>query len=419
MKTRLVQNIAALGAVQLSSYLIPLITLPYVTRILGAENWGRVALAQIILTYFTMVTNWGFGFSGTRKIAANRGDAAYVSAVFMAAWAAQWALLFLSGVTLLTLVWLQPFFESYSSLLLIGFGITAGSVLFPIWLLNGLERMKQVATVQIATRFSTVPLIFLFVRNPDDGPALIAINAGTALVGGFATMWWITRHLGLRWGAPSLKEVAAEFREGAGVFASTVAISLYTSFIPALLGVINGPTAVGYYALADRIRLVAQSVLSPIANALFPRMSHLFMNDIHGARQLVKKASLVTLPIAACSSAGLWILSDSLVVLLGGEQFRPAGTLLRIMAPMPLIIALSNLLGIQIMLPSGHTRAFNRILHSAALISLGVVVPSVYWLGAQGAASSALLIEFYVTAAMLVYAWKSGLVRFSDKGGRQ
>src|SRR5437879_13462413 len=89
---RLLHNIAALGSLQIANYILGLVTIPIVTRALGVESWGHVAFAQVVLNYFIWVTNWGFYLSATRKVAANRGNIAALSEIFMGTWAAQWAL---------------------------------------------------------------------------------------------------------------------------------------------------------------------------------------------------------------------------------------------------------------------------------------------------------------------------------------
>lgn len=404
---RLLHNIAALTSVHVVGYLVPLITLPYITRVLGIESWGELSFAQVILGYFGLFTDWGFSLSATRKVASLRDDCYLLSKVFFSIWAAQWLLAAISIAFLLALVAYVPFFSGNASYYLYGVGTIAGGVLFPIWFLNGLERMKQAALIQISARFAAVPLIFLFIRTPADAPLIIAINAASGFVAGVLTVFWVIRKLGLVWTIPTLGQVVSELTEGGMIFLSTLWISLYTTATPTILGVIGGPVAVGYFALADKIRNFAQSALGPILQAMFPRLSYLFASDIPKARDLLKRSAAIVVLISASESLALWFLAEYIVFLLAGEQFIKTIVVLKWLSPLPFVISLSNIFGIQIMLPNHLTPAFNRILGIAGALSLCMIAPLIHWRGAEGASINTLITESFVTVAMAFYLWKT------------
>lgn len=407
---KLLHNIAALGSVQVISYLLPLITLPYVTRVLGVEAWGKLALVQVVLGYFSMFTNWGFGWSGTRKVAGVRDDHLKLSEVFMSIWAAQWLLAVFAALVLATLILTVPFFQSYWPFYVFGLAGIFTTLLFPVWFLTGLERMKQVAAIQIGSRLVGLPLIFLFVKTSNDAPLMIGIGVATALLGGILTLIWIQKDLKLHWHLPGWQRVFAELKESGSIFASTVWISLYTTLTPTILAIVAGPVAVGYYSLADKARLLAQSALSPISQALFPRMSHLFKTDQAQARQLLHRSAKFIVLLSAGASITLWLLAEYIVILLAGEQFRPAVAVLHWLAPLPFVISLSNIFGVQVMLPNQKTVAFNRILSAVGALSLMLIYPLIEWHGAIGASINTLIAESVVTISMGVYLLKTGLL---------
>jgi PST family polysaccharide transporter len=354
-----------------------------------------------------MVTNWGFAISGTNKIAAHRNDLDRVSDIFLTSWAAQWLLCGCAILLLSLLIVLVPFFQQRAQYLVWGIGLIVSSVLFPVWFLNGLEKMKQAAVIQIGSRVIEVPLIFLLIKRPEDAPFMLAIGTATGIVGGFVTLVWIKKSLCLTWRWPRLESIFRELRDGASMFASTVWISLYTTLTPTILGLLAGNAAVGYYALADRARQLVQSALGPISQALFPRMSYLFMTNIQQAKSLLWRSAKFIILISAIGSLTLWILAEFIVITLAGEQFRPSIAVLRWLAPLPFIISLSNILGIQIMLPNHKTRAFNWILGVAGFLSLCAISPLIFWKGAEGAAINTFIIECFVTTAMAFYLWKT------------
>ncbi|MFL0681955.1 MAG: oligosaccharide flippase family protein, partial [Algoriphagus aquaeductus] len=210
---------------------------------------------------------------------------------------------------------------------------------------------------------------------------------------------------------PSWKSIFFELKEGGALFGSTVFISIYTTLTPIILNVLSGPVAVGYYGLADKARMLVQSGLSPISQALFPRMSLLFSNDKSQARLQLLRSSKFILLLSASLSIMLWFFAEYIVILLAGDQFRPAVDVLKWLACLPFIISLSNIFGMQIMLPNQRKRAFNNILIGAGAISLIMIYPLIQWADEIGASVNTLITECFVTLAMGLYLWRKGFFK--------
>lgn len=418
-KVNLLHNIFALISVQALSYVLPLITLPYVTRVLGVGAWGTVALVQIVLSYFTLVTNWGFSLSGTRKVAENRNHINKLSEIFIATWTAQWCLCIIACVVLIVMVNCIPYFESSSTYYLYGIGIIVGNILFPVWFLNGLEKMKELAGIQIFTRLISVPLTFVMIKSPSDAPLLLAISGFTGILSGGLSIYWIRKRLNLRWIAPTLNQIFSELKEGGTMFTSTLWISCYTTITPIILGSMSGANAVGYYAFADRFKSLALSFLAPISQSLFPRLSHLFLDNITEARSLLIKSSKVILSISFATSLLLWLLAPYIIIAMGGESFRPAIEVLRWLAPLPLVISLSNIFGIQVMIPNKKTKPFNLILATCGALSLIMLYPLIYIKGYVGASVNTLITEILVVILMSIYIWKSKILNKRNEMGNK
>ena len=409
MKTpKLRTNIAAMGVVQISNYVIPLITLPYLTRVLGAETFGKVAFAQVVMAYFVLLVDYGFSWSATSKVAANRSNPAEVNRIFAATWAAQWVLVLLAALVAGGVILVSERLQSDAPLYAAASTTVVATALFPIWFLQGLERLQVVAALQLFTRSLALIPIFLLVRQPSDAIWVLIIQGGAAILAGVLSLWWMHRQSIVAWHRPRWHEIAAALREGGALFGSRVSISLYTALVPLVLGWVAGPVALAYFNLADKLRSAAQSLLVPLSQALFPRMSYLVHKDGGAAYALIKRSTLAVALIAGSASVSLWALADWMVLLLGGGDFAPAAEVLRWLAPLPLVIGLSNILGVQIMLPHGLNRAFNVILSSAAVISLLLIWPMALHLGAPGAAQTMLLVELWVTGAMTVTLWRYG-----------
>jgi len=397
-----------MGVVQISNYVIPLITLPYLTRVLGAESFGKVAFAQVVMAYFVLLVDFGFSWSATRNVAANRNNPKEINRIFAATWAAQWFLVLIAALVAFVLVTLIDRLRPDAPLYAAGFITVIATALFPVWFLQGVERLQVVAVLQLITRSIGVLPIFLIVQQANDAIWVLIIQGGFAMMAGVLSLWWMHRQALVEWCRPSWREVRSALLEGGAFFGSRVSISLYTALVPLVLGWIAGPAVLAHFNLADKLRSAAQSLLTPLSQALFPRLSYLVSQGGDAAYTLIKRSALVVTFIAGSASVTLWLLAEWLVVLVGGLDFAPAAQVLRWLAPLPLVIGLSNLLGVQIMLPHRLNRAFNTILTSAAAISLLLIWPMVLHLGALGAAQTMLLVELWVTGSMTVTLWRYG-----------
>ena len=410
---RLRDNILALVAVQGLNFLIPLITLPFLARVLGASALGEVVLVQSVMGFLVLLVEFGFVFSATRQVSTHRHSREALTRLFSATWMAQWLLAGLAagllGLSVMLAQWLDHALVP-TGLWVWGFGVVLGTVLCPIWLLQGLEALKAVAWLQALGRVLALPLLFWTVQGPADQDWALGFYSASSLGVGALSLAWVVRQGLVGWQWPRWRDVVRALRESALLFASRAAISLYTAAVPVALGVVVGPTALAFYSVADKVKQAIQALLVPVSQALYPRMSWLFVNDRPAAWALLRRTAWAVSGISALAGALAWATADRLVWFLGGPGFEPAVDILRWMAFIPCWIALSNLLGIQVMLPLGHSRWFARCVGLACMVSLLGMVPMMHWRGAVGAAQWMMAIEALVTLSMAWVLWRYSMV---------
>lgn len=392
----------------MANYVIPLVTVPYLTRILGVEAWGEIALAQVVLQYFILLVDYGFSWSAVRQISEERGDRDAISRIFNATWCAQWLLLGVSVFILFAIVIIIPMLRNVWQLYVAGFAVVLGQVLFPIWLMQGLERLREVAAIQFFTRLLLILPIFLLVNSPEDILLAMVIQSIGGVISGVLCLYLINRDRIIIWRWPSWVDVWCAFKSGGELFLSRGWISLYTHMIPLILGIVAGTTAVGIYSLADRIRNMAQSLLQPISQAVFPRMSHLYAHDVKEAQLLLVKSLSVVFVVAAPVSLGLFVMADWIILVIGGSKFHEAADVLRWLSIVPLAVGLSNVFGVQVMIPNGRVKAFNLIVGIAGICAIVSIFPFSSHYGAVGAARVTLIVELIVTGMMAFYLQRAG-----------
>ncbi|EEA04192.1 polysaccharide biosynthesis protein [Burkholderia sp. H160] len=415
MASPLRQNIVALAILQAANLLLPLATFPYLLRVLRPGHFGAYVFAQAIVGYLVLLTEYGFNWSSTGHVARLQYDRYAVSKIF---WATQGAKALIAVVCLAILL-LAAFFvarlRELLPVLLATYPMVIGSVLFPQWLFQGLERMRLTTVSLLSARLLLLPLTFFLVRTPADTWIASLISSMSVVGAGVVASILIAKNRMIIPLMPSMADIIEALREGWHTFISTAAISLYTTTNSVLLGFMAGNVAVGYFGVADKIRNVAQAPLVPIANAIYPRVSALFSEDSDRAFALVRKMFYLAGSTMLLASVALWASAEPIVRIAVGPGYEPAVIVLKWMAPLPLLICLSNVLGVQLMLPLGMKKKVSEILIVSGLFNLVLLVPLVLIYSAQGAAMSALATEFLVTTSMALYLIKSKVPAFQTR----
>ncbi|WP_302409109.1 flippase [Comamonas kerstersii] len=409
-KESLRNNIIALAIVQASNYILPLISLPYLARVLGAESFGKVVFAQALMMYFILLVEYGFSWSATRKVAENRENRVLLGEIFMNIWAVQWLLIVLCSVIFVSIVFGVEKFRGEIGFYAAAFLIVLGNVLFPIWFFQGVEKLQLQSVLQFAGKLIGLLFIFVLVKNENDGIWVLLSNALSAIIAGLFSIFFIFKSGYFKICFPSLSGVRQEFVEGFSLFASRVSISFYTMLIPLALGWIAGPVALAYFNVADKLRVGAQSLITPISQAIFPRISHLVSKNESSAYQLIKRSAVAIFLVSGSASLMLFVLSEPLVQLMAGDGFDGAVSVLHWMSPVPFLVGMSNLFGVQLMIPLRLNIAFNRILFCAAVLCVIILWPLINYAEASGAAITLMIVEFFVSVVMFFYLRKKQIL---------
>ncbi|MFP3565395.1 flippase [Paraburkholderia sp. SIMBA_030] len=393
----------ALSVLQVANMVLPLATLPYLFRVLGPDHFGAYVFAQAVIAYLVLLADYGFNWSATGEIAKVQNDRDAVSSIFWKTQAAK-SLIACVGLALLVLgVLLVPKFIELRPIMFATFPFVVGTVLFPQWLFQGLERMSFVTVATLSARLLVIPATYLLVHSPADTWRAALITSMSTVVAGLFSLTMIARMKLISFRLPGVSDVVEAFREGWHVFMATAAVSLYTTTNSVLLGFLTGNVTLGYFGAADKIRNMTQSLISPLSNALYPRMNALFAEDIVKAYALVRKALYAMSAIMFVASVMLWVLAPWIVRIGMGPQYGPVVDVLRWLAFVPWLVALNNILGLQMMLPLGMKKRFSEILLGSGVFNVALLVPLSLRFGAQGAAMSILATEALVTGCMALY----------------
>ena len=409
------KNVVSLYLIQFANYFLPLLLVPYLVRVLGPEYFGLVSFGQGLISYFNILVDYGFALSATRRISVERGDLYAVSKTASSVWVAKGLFCLLGLCILLLLTKTIPKLREFELLFLLLYGTVIGSAVFPIWLFLGMEKMFFISLINLSVKLTMTALVFLLVRNPEDYTLYAALTSLGAIGAGFVGMIVVLFKIRLRLALPSLGDIQRVLKEGWFLFLSTASVSLYTAGNAFILGLLTNPTVVGYYSAAEKIVKGVMNLLGPIREAAYPRFSKLAVESKTTALYWVKRMMLVMSGLGLLLSLALVLEAPLIVRLLLGSEYKPSIDVLRVLSGLSLLVAMSNVLGIQIMLPFGKDRAFMAILFGAGLTNIAFAVLLAPRLQAIGMATAVLISETFVTISMFLYLQRCGLNPLSRK----
>lgn len=399
VSSRLFRNTASLYAVQLANLVLPLITFPYLARVLRPEGWGPILFAQSLAFWLALLLEYGFNLSATRMIASARDDRAERARIVSSVMGAQAGLLaavLLCGfIAYLTV----PEFQRQPTLLLLSVLYAIGLGLSPMWYFQGIESLRKAAATEVALRAGATCCIFLLIKAPSDGWIVLAIHATSALLWVFIGTVWV--YGDARFQIPRVRDGVGVLRDTSAIFALRGFSGAYMQASPFILGLIAPAPMVAFFAGAERLVRAANALLQPLSQAIYPRLSYLTGRDDAASARLLKLSFLLMVGGGCFLGIGIFVSAPMVVPILLGEGYEASIPVLRALAMVPPIVALGTVLGIQWALPAGHDRAMFIFVACGAVVSVSTATLLVPHFGAVGMALAVILAELTVVAALV------------------
>lgn len=399
---RIITNILSLFSLQGFTYIMPLITFPYLTRVLGPENYGLIAFATAFVAYFQILVEYGFGLSASREISINRDNEVQVSKIFSSVIFTKFLLMILSFLGLSLIIFSIDTFRANWILYFFTFGLVIGNVLMPTWFFNGMEKMRYISLLNMGTVLIFTVSIFIFIRGSADYIYVPLINSIGAIIIGIIAMRIVLKDFKIKFNIPSKEDIKTQLKSGWHIFISNVAISFYTTSNVFVLGIFASNAVVGYYSAAEKIIYMSIGLLNPISTALYPYISSIAVKSKEDASNFIKKIIIFIGSFTFIISIILFFASGFILNILAGNQFENSIIILRILSFIPFIVGLSNVFGVLFLIALGYANRVSRVQFIVGVCYLLLLVPMTYYLKDIGTALSFLIVESIITLSF----WK-------------
>ena len=397
---RITENILSLFSLQGFNYILPLITFPYLTRVLGPDKYGLVVFALAFMGYFQILTDYGFNLSATREVSIHRYDDTKISQIFSSVMVTKFFLMIISFIIMTLIVFSFEKFRSECLLYFLTFGLVIGSLLLPTWFFQGMEKMRYISILNIVISLIYTVLIFMFVRTASDYLYVPLINSVGTIIIGVYSLSLVRKQFDVKFCKPSMEDIKHQMKDGWHLFISTMAISLYTTSNRFILGFFVSYTILGYYAVAETIVRALQGLITPISQAIYPYFSKLQSENRPKAIKQLRKILLWMGVLSFLLSVLLVYCSPLLVELLAGRAYAASIPILQILVFIVFAVGVNNILGVQGLVAFGYQEKFSKIVIFAGILHIFILIGLILIWGSIGAAIAVVITELIICVLM-------------------
>lgn len=399
-RKRLLSNFMSLMSLQGANYILPLITLPYLVRVLGAEYFGLLAFATATTTYFTIISDYGFNLTATREISMHRDDKEKVTEIFSAVMTIKLILMFISFLLLCILVFLFDKFSDDAIVYFFSFGVVIGQVLFPVWFFQGMERMKYITYLNIFSKLIFIIAIFVFVHEQSDYYLVPLMTGIGAIVVGFWSLFLIKKEFEVKFHPQSVIVLKHYFFDGWSIFTSSIYVAFYTTANIFLLGIFTNNMTVGHYSIAEKIVNAVGGLFSPANQTIFPYISNLHKRDKEQFFSTTRKISIIFLSGSIFLFLLMYFFGDITIKIINGKENKEIQSIFNILIFTLITIPFGPLLT-QMLVIKGESKVLNQVLKRTFMFNIFSIPIMIYFFDGVGLAFGVVFTQIFVIASCI------------------
>lgn len=402
----LASNFVYLAVLQGLNLILPLLTFPYLIRILGVEYFGLLSFSFAFITYFQIITDYGFNATGTRDISLAEGDFRKQNLIFNQIMSAKLLLVIFSFFAMMIIVFSFEIFRTYWIIYLFSFGSILGQALFPVWYFQGIQKMKYITYLNLITKIIFTLALFVFIRKKSDYYLVPVFNALGFISSGIFALFYLWKDFDIKFKIQPLKGIILQLQKSKYVFLSELKISLFTNTNTVILGILSGNQAVGYFSAAEKLARAIGNLQTPISNTIFPYLSKEMAQDKLQTIQKIKKITIVGTLLFSILIIVCFFFAEQIIEIIYGKAMFSSVLIFRILILIPLLSFLDTMYGKQILLNLGRDHLYFRVIVFATILNLATnfILTNIYQ--ELGAAITLIITQIFIVLGMWYFANK-------------
>ena len=404
MKKSITKNYIYNLTYQILVLILPLITTPYISRVLGAENIGIYSYTISITTFFILFGSLGIALYGQREIAYVQNDKKKYSNTF-------WEIVILRAITMfISLVIFYFTFANGNNDYQLYYKILILEILANIidisWFFQGLEEFKKTVVRNIIVKLISLICIFTLVKNRNDLPIYLGIYVLSTFLGNLSLWFYLPKYI-KKINLNELK-ILRHLKPTISLFIPQIAIQVYTLLDKTMIGaIINDKTEVGYYEQAQKIIKILLTIEGTLGTVMMPRIAKSFAeNDEEKIKLYIEKSFHMAYFLAFPLIFGVISVANAIVPLFFGEGYDKTVIIMQITSAIILFIGISGTIGHQYLLPTKKQKEYTISVICGALMNIIMNALLIFKLGAIGAAIGTIIAELTVALVQIMFVRK-------------
>lgn len=376
---------------QLVNICVPLVTTPYISRVLGADGVGVYSYSYSIAQLFSIFILLGLNNYGNREVASVRDDKEQLSKTFWSIYCLQ----FILGI--------MVSFAYYSYCIMISDDIIPAMILgmyvistcFDVnWLYFGIEKFKFISVRNVIIKLINAVSIFLFVKSKED-VLIYCLIMGIGFIATQFSLWpYIIKNI-----KPTKlvsKDIIKHLKPNCVLFITVIAVNVYKYMDKVMLGAMSSYEQVGYYELSEKVISIPTALVTALGTVMLPRASYLAANGNRENNTLIEKSIVFAMLFSTSTSFGLMAISKDFIPLFYGDGYGECVALFVVLLPSSIFLAFANVIRTQYLLPHNMDKCYVISAVIGAIVNVLVNSTLIPLYGSVGAGIGTTLAEFSV-----------------------
>lgn len=377
---KIITNFIYQSTYQITSIILPIITIPIISRALGPEGVGTWNYMQSIMNYFLLLAGLGLSNYGVREIAIVRDDKEKLSIKF---WELALFNILFSTVALIVYLIISLYLKN-THLYLIQSLVLVGALFDITWFYSGIEDFKKISFTGILIKIIGFIFIVLFIKEQGDLSKYIFIQSISILLNQVILWFFLIKKV--RFVRVTLKKIIAHFYPALRYFISKIAMTIYLNLNKTILGYMTTMTIVGYYSNALTLVTLSASLITALNTVLIPTMSSAYINGneqnlINRLEKSLHFQLFLTIPL----SFGIILVNEKMINWFFGPDFLFIVKIVPLLAPVVIVQSLQSGIAAQYLIPKNDMKSYNITVVIGAIISVICNLVTIPLIGIYGA----------------------------------
>ncbi|RNF37149.1 oligosaccharide flippase family protein [Limosilactobacillus reuteri] len=325
-KSKVVQNTVMLYLMNFAKIALPLITLPYLTRVLSLNNYGTFTYVKTVMTYMQLIIDFGFLFSATKDIVEAGKNKKEIGNITGNVLIAKFILSFFSFLFLIILTIFIPLLRKNIIFTLVSFVPVFLTIFLFDFLFRGIEEMQIITFRYILMKGISTGLTFIFVKGNNDLMWIPILD----IIGTLVAILWVWRtmnRMGIVLSFGTLKEAFNKIKISAVYFVSDIVSTAFGALNTLIVGILLSSSDVAFFGLVSQLVAAVQAMYTPIVNGIYPEMVKT------KSLNLIKKVLYIFMPLITIGCLIVFFGAGIILSIIGGSKYIGAGTVLKLMIP--------------------------------------------------------------------------------------